>query len=257
MRDVRLVITGDDLGLSSENNAGIVAAHERGVLTTTCLMVGGDAAAEGVEIARRYPQLAVGLHVTFADTRPILPPDEVSLLVGTNGRFPPDDVLHKRALRTAKGRRQIRREIAAQLQAYYDTGLAFDHVNTHRHIHRNPILATLLLQEVRAWPVKTIRIPWDPPADPLRRLRASALRTMARFYGLASPDRSIGRDWSPVGLIYLLNTLPDGCVAELYFHPVTSTTHRFALDLPTLLDDVVAAAVGNLKACPGLKEACR
>jgi chitin disaccharide deacetylase len=251
----RIIITGDDLGLSEVNNAGIVAAHVDGILTTTCLMPGGDAAEEGIAIARRYRSLAVGLHVAFADVRPVLPPERVDRLVGTDGRFPPNEHLLYRALLTQQGRQQVRAEIAAQFDAFGKTGLLWDHVNTHRHVHRHPYIAFALFREATARNVKRTRIPWDPPADPLRAARAVMLRRFAGWHGLATPDRSIGRDWSVGVLLALLATLPADSIAEIYFHPVTTADHAFAADLPTLLHPEIRLTLLRVRLCSGLREA--
>ena len=66
----QVIVTGDDFGLSAENNAGILGAYRSGVLTCTSLMVGGDAAQAAVALAQQNPGLAVGLHLSFGDTRP-------------------------------------------------------------------------------------------------------------------------------------------------------------------------------------------
>ena len=76
----KLIINGDDFGLSAENNAGIIAAYRNGGLTGTSLMMGGDAAQAAVELARQHPKLAVGLHVSLSDTKPVLCPELVPLL---------------------------------------------------------------------------------------------------------------------------------------------------------------------------------
>ena len=251
----RVVIAADDLGLSTQNNAGIISAHRAGIVSTASLMVGGDAIEDALALLHQCPNLSVGLHIAFSDTRPVLPPDEVPLLVTTEGRFPPDDRAHKTALQSIRGQRQIRAEIAAQFRAFHATGLTWDHVNTHRHIHRHPLLALLLFQEAQRWPVRHTRIPWDPPADPLRHTRMIVLRQMAHFYRLTAPDRSIGRDWSVDGLTALLAVLPLG-TTEIYFHPVTAQDHMFAADLPTLLDTRVRTALAQLTVCPGLRYAC-
>jgi predicted glycoside hydrolase/deacetylase ChbG (UPF0249 family) len=241
----RLIINGDDFGLSAENNAGIIAAHCAGVVTSTSLMMGGDAVQEAIALARQHPKLVVGLHVSFSDTRPILSPELVPLLVRPNGSFPPDDAAHRKALRSREGRRQLRAEIAAQFRAFAATGLAWDHVNSHRHFHRLPPLAYLLFREAARWPVKVTRIPYDPPTDPARYIRAAVLWRLAGFYGLAVPDRSIGRDWSVQSLLELLRTLPHGAT-ELYFHPVTSSIHKYSVDLPVLLDERVRGALDGV-----------
>jgi len=201
------------------------------------------------------PNLSVGLHVTFSDTLPILPAEKVPLLVTTEGRFPTDDRAHKTALLSIEGRKQIRAEIAAQFRAYDATGLAWDHVNTHRHIHRHPLLALMLFAEAKRWSVRATRIPWDPPADPLRQMRFVVLRQMAQSFGLVTPDRSIGRDWDVQGLIDLLSALPAG-TTEIYFHPTTTPGHIFAADLPVLLDDGARKALTDLTVCTGLRHAC-
>jgi chitin disaccharide deacetylase len=245
----RLVITGDDLGKTTDNNAGILAAHTQGILTTACLMMGGDAVAEAIDLAHRHPTLAVGLHIAFADVRPVLPPEQVPLLVQSDGRFPPDDRAHKSALWTITGCRQVQAEIAAQFRAYAATGLRWDHVNTHRHVHRHPILAAMLFREAAKWPVRVTRVPHDPPVDPARQLRFWALRWLATHYGLQAPDRSIGRDWTAATLATLVPLLPTTGVTELYFHPGDPL---FAGDLAVLTDDQVKAAVRDCELLHGL-----
>lgn len=244
MSDRKIVIVGDDFGLSAENNAGIIAAHEHGVMPATCLMVGGEAAAEAVAYARQHPSLAVGLHVSFSDTRPALPPEQIPLLVQPDGHFPPDDAAHRAALRSAKGRTQIAAEIAGQFRAFFATGLPCDHVNTHRHAHRNPAMALLLFREAAKWGVKATRIPWEP-SGVLRYARAILLRRLATHYNLAAPDRCVGRKWSGLVLSNLLVDLPPG-IHELYFHPVAATNHMFAADLPALLDPQVKEALNGV-----------
>src|SRR5690242_2816795 len=142
----RVIFTGDDFGLSAENNAGIIAAHEHGVMPGTSLMVGGDAAAEAVAYARSHPSLAVGLHVTFRDTRPASPPDQIPLLVQADGYFPPSSQGYRLDLRSAQVRAQVAVEIAAQFRAFFATGLPCDHVNSHLHVHRHPVVALLVFR---------------------------------------------------------------------------------------------------------------
>lgn len=238
----RLIINADDFGMSAQNNAAIIDAHRHGVLTSASLMVGGIAAQEAAELARQHPSLAVGLHVNFSDTRPCLPPEQIPLLVQSDGYFPPTDHAHRRALLSVAGRRQIRSEIAAQFRAYDATGLPWDHVNGHRHIQKYPLLGWMLFQEARRWPVKMTRIPWDPPTDVARHLRAFMLWRLAAMYGLGVPDRSICHPWSVDHLMALLSRLPCG-TTELYFHP----GHRmYKDDLSILLDKDVKGALSGL-----------
>lgn len=242
----RIIITGDDFGLTSANNAGTLLAHQDGALACTCLMVGGDAADEAVDIARRHPTLAVGLHVALSDARPALPPEQVPLLVQSDGRFPPDDHAHQSALWSVNGRRQMRAEIAAQFAKFHATGLRCDHVNTHRHVHmRHPLFPLMLFAEARKWRVKAVRVSCDPAPDAVRYTRNLVLRHVAHLCGLKTPDRTIGLTWTAKTLVDLVPTLPGG-VTELYFHPTTDQANAYASDLPTLLDPQVKAILNGL-----------
>jgi predicted glycoside hydrolase/deacetylase ChbG (UPF0249 family) len=58
-----LLVNADDLGLSAAVNAGIAAAHERGIVTSASLMVRQGAARAGADYAAAHPALAVGLHI--------------------------------------------------------------------------------------------------------------------------------------------------------------------------------------------------
>jgi chitin disaccharide deacetylase len=58
-----LVVNADDLGLSAGVNRGILEAHERGIVTSTSLMVRRPYAVAAREIAARCPSLSIGLHL--------------------------------------------------------------------------------------------------------------------------------------------------------------------------------------------------
>src|SRR5206468_8347237 len=64
---VRLIVNADDFGQSPGINAGVIRAHEDGVVTSASLMVRWDAAADAAAYARAHPQLGVGLHVDLGE----------------------------------------------------------------------------------------------------------------------------------------------------------------------------------------------
>ena len=123
----RLVVSGDDFGAAREVNAAIVGAHRSGILTSTSLMVTGEAAAEAVALAKEHPRLAVGLHLVLAQGRAAAPSAEIPHLVTGAGSFRDRPILA--GLRYAweyvarSGRVELRREIEAQLAAFASTGL--------------------------------------------------------------------------------------------------------------------------------------
>jgi chitin disaccharide deacetylase len=58
-----LIVNADDFGISPGVNRGILEAFDRGILTSTSVMVGRPAAEQAAALARERPGLSVGLHV--------------------------------------------------------------------------------------------------------------------------------------------------------------------------------------------------
>ena len=57
-----LVVNADDFGASEGVNQGVVQAHVHGIVTSTSLMVTGNAAEHAARLAGEHPGLGVGLH---------------------------------------------------------------------------------------------------------------------------------------------------------------------------------------------------
>src|SRR5206468_2523251 len=55
-----LIVNGDDFGYGRGINRGIVEAHERGILTSTSLMVKTPWSEEAAALSRSMPDLSVG-----------------------------------------------------------------------------------------------------------------------------------------------------------------------------------------------------
>jgi hopanoid biosynthesis associated protein HpnK len=64
-----------------------------------------------------------------------------------------------------KARRQLKKEIRAQFEAYRKTGLKLDHVNAHNHMHLHPTVFNLIIEIGRDYELTAIRIPNEPPLN--------------------------------------------------------------------------------------------
>lgn len=258
----RLILNADDLGLSPQVNRAVETAHREGVLTAASLMVGEPAVAQGVEVARRNPRLAVGLHLTLTDGTPTLPPGRIPALVRPDGRFRDDMAGMGLALATSPAARdQLRAEIAAQFAAFRATGLPCDHLNAHKHYHLHPVIAAIAFAEAARHGIRAVRIPWEPPSLVPGAGRALWpmllwLRRLAARHGLRAPDRVVGLRWSGAftadRLAAVLPRLPAG-VTEIYLHPATAggfpgaaPGYRYAEELAALTDPRVRAACARL-----------
>ena len=232
-------MTGDDFGLSRAVNRGIVEAHDGGVLTRASLMITGDAAAEAVALARTRPSLSVGLHLVVVDGRATLPPWEISAIVDSAGRFRASPLAAGlRYQFSGAARRDIGREIRAQLERFRDTGLSLSHVDGHHHMHLHPVVLGTLVALSREFEIPAIRLPSEELALALAldgRGAAGKVFWSAIFLGLRRhgekrlAEAGVGFSERVYGLLetgriseeYLLGLIPRirADRVELYCHP--------------------------------------
>ena len=106
-----VIFNADDFGYARGINRGIIEAHERGVVTSTSLMVNTPATREAVELASAWPALSVGLHVNFTN--------EAERLV---------DFYDMRV-----AREELRRQFDAFVSLM---GRLPTHLDSHQHVHR-------------------------------------------------------------------------------------------------------------------------
>src|SRR5690349_3629044 len=109
----RLIVNADDFGISEEVNEAIIRAHREGVLTSTSLMVTGEAAEQAVRLAKENPRLAVGIHLVAVMGRSVLPQSEIPTLVDEAQQFSNDPTAAGlKYFFSPAARRELRREIA-------------------------------------------------------------------------------------------------------------------------------------------------
>jgi hopanoid biosynthesis associated protein HpnK len=265
---MRLILNADDFGRSTGVNRAVIRAHREGLLTSASLMVTGEAAAEAVELARRNPSLAMGLHLVAADGRPVSPPETVPHLVDGQGLFPASPAAAGWLyFRSRAARKELAGELRAQFEMFAATGLRLSHVDGHCHLHMHPVIfPTVLSLAVRygAGGIRVVRDEWrlglvrgeGPPLFVRagwafcfsllgrwcrRRLRRFPLPYADRVCGLLQSGQM--REDQVAKLLGAL----DVPVAEIYFHPATDGENvRLGAnqgDLETLLSSQLAGII--------------
>ncbi len=238
----QLIINGDDFGFSSGVNQAIIEAHEQGVLTSTSLMVTGDAFEEAVKLAKAHPALAVGLHLVLACGRSVLTPAQIPHLVDAHGNFSnqPEKAGIYYHFSTA-ARREIPLEIWAQLEKFRQTGLPLSHVDGHVHVHIQPVVLNHLVNLSDEFNIRSMRLPLENLSTTLRAdrsdmpiklllsivyaglrrygesvLRSRNIQFVDRVYGLFNSGR-MTED-------YLLKLIPQiqSNRVEIYSHPAVA-----------------------------------
>jgi chitin disaccharide deacetylase len=216
--DRTLIVNADDFGLSPGVNAGIIAAHEHGIVTSASLMVRAPAAAAAAAFARGRPQLAVGLHLDLG---------EWAYRAGTWVRLyevvPPDDPA------------AVRAEVARQLAAFRRLmGRDPTHLDSHQHVHRTEPARTALAEV------------GGELAVPIRHL-TPGLMYCGDFYGQDDEGRPYRELVTAAALVALLKRLPPGAT-ELGCHPGTGDeldtmyVRERPLEVTALCDPTVCAA---------------
>jgi hopanoid biosynthesis associated protein HpnK len=227
----RLITTADDFGLTESVNQAVELAAREGILTSASLMVGAPAFADAVERARRTPSLHVGLHLVVIEGPSVLAPLDIPDLVGADGWFPNDQLRMGVAYYVRPAvRRQLRRELRAQFEAFARTGLALDHANAHKHMHLHPTVGRMMIEIGREFGLQAIRVPAEPPVagqslgNRVLRWWCGVLRAQARRAGMVTNDWVMGLSdtghMTAARVGELLSEVPEG-LTEMYFHPAT------------------------------------
>ncbi len=203
----QLIVTADDFNLSEGVSRGIIEAHQRGIVTETCVMVNLGDLRRASELLREAPQLGVGLHLNLTRGRPLAPQGAVAELVGRDGHF----LGSPQALPALISQAPVQAEFQAQLEAFVQAlGRLPLHLDTHHHVHQHPVVLESLLNFAAPLklPVRGL--------DPHMRSAISAL-------GLCTPSQFLGDIgeapyWTVARLVAAVRELQPG-TTELMCHP--------------------------------------
>lgn len=237
----KILISADDFGLSVEVNEAIEIAHRKGILKTANLMIAGDAAEDAIKRAKRMPDLNVGLHLVVIEGKAILPKQAIPALVDENRLFPSEQLrMGISYFFNSSVKKQLKKEITAQFEAFRKTGLPLDHVDVHKHMHLHPTVGRLLLETCQAYALKHVRIPTEPFRSLMRIDQQSykdnignhllyhwtgLLRHQAKRTGMRYTDWCFGLSWCGHMVFnriqQLIPQLPSG-TSEMFFHPAIS-----------------------------------
>lgn len=218
-----MIVNADDFGQSRGVNAGIIRAHEEGIVTSASLMVRWPSAAAAARYARDHGVLSVGLHLDLGEW------------CYDNGQWLPVYEVVCLSDRTA-----LESEAFRQLETFQDLMHANPtHLDSHQHVH--------LHEPARA----VAGILADALAIPLRS-RDRRVRYCGKFYGQSAEGVPMPELIQPEHLIRILRRLPTG-ITELGCHPgsaddrelMTMYRDERASELNTLCDPRVRSALGQ------------
>lgn len=233
----QLIINADDFGLHPTVNKAVIAGYRKGCLTSTSLIINGDAWQEAVEFARENTGLGIGVHLTLVGEKPVTDPALIPSLVDNQGRFLGNySVFAARFGCGGVKLSEVRRELTAQLERASACGISFTHIDSHQHLHVFPGVLDIVLELAKARGIRAMRIPDEPLLFTggfsyslgrfIARAGLTCLAKVARYKakrrGFAVPDHFFGMlaggNMRREYLLNIIDSLPGG-VSEIMIHP--------------------------------------
>jgi predicted glycoside hydrolase/deacetylase ChbG (UPF0249 family) len=235
-----LIVNADDYGIAASVSQGIREAHQRGIVTSTTVMIGMDNAEEAVQQAlKETPNLALGLHVAVAGKgiKPVLSADEIPSLLRSDGLFYDHPAWVEAA--SSFSADEMSREINAQFDRFVAlAGKLPTHLDSHYHAtyyHPASVEAMRSLALKHNLPMRHHRGVGEATVE--------GIAHPAAFYEL--------EHHKPIDvLLDFLKTLPDGDIIELCCHPGYSNDTLIELDNWTTVREIEIAYLTD----PRLKE---
>ncbi len=155
----RLIINGDDFGLTEGINKAIEQLHHQGRLNSTSLVVNTTWSEDAIEIARGAPDLRLGVHLNLSTGKPLSNSNSVNTLVRRDGRFFDMPAFLSRFLAGRINIGEVELELQTQIEKALDGGLQPSHLDSHMHFHAVPALAELVNKLANTYGIFTVRNP--------------------------------------------------------------------------------------------------
>jgi chitin disaccharide deacetylase len=228
-----LIVNADDYGIAASVSQGIREAHQRGIVTSTTVMIGMDNATEAVQQAlKETPDLALGLHLVVAGkgVKPVLPPDQIPTLVRADGLFFDNPAWPEKAPSFSPD--EMMRELQAQVDRFVAVANKLPtHLDSHYHAtYFHPIAIEAM---------RSLALTYNLPLRHDRGIGASIVEGIPHPAAFYEVDHN-----QPIeSLLSFLQTLPEGEIVEVCCHPGYSNDTLFEADNWTTVREIDLAYV--------------
>ena len=154
---MRIIFHGDDFGLTSGINKGIIYSFKQGLLSSTSLVASGEAAEEAISLAKENPGLDVGIHLVLCDESPLLPPKFLSSIPSGGSFLPTRRKILEAILARKIDYQQVEAEWRAQIEKPLNAGIPITHIDSHQFVHLFPGLLPHCLRLARTYKIPYMR----------------------------------------------------------------------------------------------------
>ena len=240
----QLIINADDCNLTAGVTRGILLAHDRGVVTSTTVLMNLPLSEETVKEIKKRRTLGLGIHLNVTLGMPLSSPSKVHSLVKPDGFFRrPADYEKKRP-----SIQDLIREYAAQIRLFEKRfGRMPDHIDTHHHLHDRSGFFEAYASVARKWKVPVRRCQFF---QKLGERETTSLKTTDYLFGNLEAKFC----WTPEPFWGVVENLPEG-TNEIACHPgfcdtslrkISSLTDAREKELNLFSDGKLRKRIANL-----------
>lgn len=138
----KIIVNADDFGYSKGVNFGIIEAHLNGIVNSATMMMNMYAVEHGVELAKKYPTLGLGVHLVLTAGKPLL--QDLESIVDQDGLFLKQTYWYGNPKDASVD--EVEKEWDAQIQRFLSFGLKPTHLDSHHHVHMIPVLQPVIVK---------------------------------------------------------------------------------------------------------------
>lgn len=236
----KLIVTADDYGMSRAVNDAIDAGIEAGLITTTNVMTNMPFYKEAIKL-KAQKGVSVGIHWVLACGKPVLPANEVPSLVNDKGEFYPYPEFRSRLRKKLISYGDIKKELIAQYNLYYELMGQPDYWNTHQNTHVDFGIYSLCVDIAKELGITKMRshqriyvkgsnkskkrsLKWRI-MEPIKSRMLDCWQGNAHKKGIASPNGLIvclnSDDVNNLGYVFSNISWKNNQVGEYVIHPAT------------------------------------
>jgi hypothetical protein len=158
---MKIRINADDFGISPGVNSAVETMFKKQKLDSASLIYGCGYFDEAIAIAKRNPNLKVGLHFNLSSGKSAFKHSKSALLTNEDGDFKNGflQLLLLSIFKKEQLLKEITQELEAQISAITNSGLKISHIDSHRHVHFIPQIfksVVTIAKKHQVWRIRVI-----------------------------------------------------------------------------------------------------
>jgi predicted glycoside hydrolase/deacetylase ChbG (UPF0249 family) len=192
-----LIVNADDFGKDESITKDIAQCVDRGVVTSASIMPNMPAAGSALKEAKlRRDHASFGVHLTLCEGPSLT---NAATLTGNSGKFSRRGSLGLRVLLGSVDMEELRSELRAQISLVQDYGIPVSHLDSHKHLHHLPLVASAVGELAVEFGISRIRCAQTLlSTSPLVSIRSYAFQLARNLFARRARQRFVeGRLTSP------------------------------------------------------------